>query len=158
MTPYVVDTNVAITANGRNKHADDNCRRACIGELLEVCRGKIIAIDDSDLIFDEYKRNLRFAGTPGVGDMFLKHVFNHQYNSTHVRRVPITPCDDDDRGFKELPENELDKSDRKFLAAARVAQATILNATDSDWNEQEALTNDLGVVVHQICPQHATKT
>ena len=32
--------------------------------------------------------------------------------------VAITPCSDDRLGFKELPENDLDKSDRKFLAAA----------------------------------------
>ena len=59
--------------------------------------------------------------------------------------------------FDELPENGLDRSDRKFLATARVAHATILNATDSDWSEQEELTSNLGVGVRQICPQHAWK-
>ena len=62
------------------------------------------------------------------------------------------------RGFAELLENELDPSDRKFLAVAVVAQAEILNATDSDWSEQEALTSDLGVRVRQLCPQHASKS
>ena len=89
--------------------------------------------------------------------MFFRYLFNHGYDETRVRRISITPCSDDRLGFKELPENDLDKSDRKFLAAALVAQATILNATDSDWSEQEALTKSLGVTVQQLCPQHASK-
>ncbi len=79
------------------------------------------------------------------------------YGGIRVRRVPITPCDDQCRGFEELPENKLDPSDRKFLAVATVAKAEILNATDSDWSEQEALTDKLGVTVRQLCPQHASK-
>lgn len=158
MRPYVVDTNVAIAANGRNTHADPDCQRACITELLEFLRGEIVAIDDLGLIFDEYKNKLRFAGAPGVGDMFFKYVHDHQGVPTRVSRVSITLSDDDSRGFEELPENKLDKSDRKFLATAVVAQAAILNATDSDWSEQEALTSQLGVQVRQICPQHATRS
>ncbi len=157
MSPYVVDTNVAIAANGRNTHADLDCQRACIRELREVCNKQTIAIDELGLIFEEYKHNLSFAGGPGVGDMFFKHINNYLGVPTRVSRVSITPSDDESRGFEELPVNGLDKSDRKFLAVARKVQATILNATDSDWSECEALTNRLGVPVHQICPQHATK-
>ena len=109
------------------------------------------------LIFDEYKGSLNFVGAPGMGDTFFKHLFDHGYDKTRVRIVSITPCSDDRLGFKELPENDLDKSDRKFLAAALVARAAILNATDSDWSEQEALTKRLGVTVQQLCPQHASK-
>ena len=50
------------------------------------------------------------------------------------------------------------RRDRKFLAVAVVADAEILNATDSDWSEQEALTRELGVRVRQLCPQHASKS
>ena len=157
MTPYVVDTNVAIAANGRNTHADPECQLACVEKLEDVCRRQVVVVDDGGLIFDEYKERLNFAGAPGMGDTFFKHLFDHGYDETRVRRVSITPCSDDRLGFKELPENGLDKSDRKFLAVALVAQATILNATDGDWSEQEALTNNLGVTVQQLCPQHASK-
>lgn len=157
MTSFVVDTNVAIAANGRNTHADLQCQLACIEKLENVCRQQVIVVDDKNLIFDEYKESLNFAGAPGMGDTFFKHLFDYGYDKTRVRRVSITPCSDDRLGFKELPENDLDKSDRKFLAAALVAQATILNATDSDWSEQEALTKSLGVTVQQLCPQHASK-
>ena len=158
MTPYVVDTNVAIAANGRNTHVDPECQLACVEKLEDVCRWQVVVVDDGGLIFDEYKGNLNFAGAPGMGDTFFKHLFDHSYDENRVRRVSITPCSDDRLGFKELPENGLDKSDRKFLAAALVAQATILNATDSDWSQQEALTKCLGVTVKQLCPQHASRS
>ena len=54
--------------------------------------------------------------------------------------------------LKELPENHLDISDRKFLATALVGEAVILNATDGDWAEQRDLTTRLGVTVRQLCP------
>ena len=157
MTSFVVDTNVAIAANKRNTHADLECQSACIKMLEDIHHQWIVVVDDKHLIFGQYRQQLSFAGGPGVGDMFFKHVFNHMHSGCHVRRVSITPCSDDRLGFKELPENDLDKSDRKFLAVALVAQATILNATDGDWSEQEALTNNLGVTVQQLCPQHASK-
>ena len=46
------------------------------------------------------------------------------------------------RGFEELPVNRLDRADRKFLATAVVGNAPILNATDSDWDEQKELTTE----------------
>ena len=157
MTDFVVDTNVAIAANGRNTHADEDCRLACIETLEAICRDETIVLDHANLIFDEYRENLSFAGAPGVGDAFFKHVFSHMYGGTRVRQVPLTVSSDERRGFEELPSNDFDPSDRKFLAVAVVANASILNATDSDWSEQETLMCDLGVTVRQLCPQHASK-
>ncbi len=55
-----------------------------------------------------------------------------------------------------LPPNTLGK-DNKFLAAAVSARAEVLNATDSDWALNDAVTAGLGVCVRQICPQYASK-
>ena len=96
-------------------------------------------------------------GPPGASDKFFKHVFDNGFKSSRVRRVRITPTDDDRCGFEELPVNSLDRADRKFLARAVVGNAPILNATDSDWNEQKELTTKVGVEVRQLCPQHASK-
>lgn len=115
-------------------------------------------LDDKNLIFDEYRSRLSFSGAPGVGDAFFKHVHDHMYGGKRVRQVAIIPCNDPNRSFEELPENEFDPSDRKFLAVAVAGKAEILNATDSDWSEQEPLTRDLEVRVRQLCPQHASKT
>ncbi len=157
MTAFVVDTNVAIAANGRETHADLQCQRSCVERLATVVREETIAIDDAGLIFDEYARHLSRSGQPGVGDLFLKHVFDHQYQPGRIRRVTLRRSADTRRGFEDLPENTLDPSDRKFLAVAVVAGAAVLNATDSDWDEQTALLNQLQVQVHQLCPQHASK-
>ena len=158
MTGFVIDTNVAIAANGRDTHADLACQRQCVKILEEVCERHAVVLDDGYTIFREYQGRLSFSGAPGMGDAFFKHVFNHMHGGTSVRMVPITPCSDQRRGFDELPVNELDPSDRKFLAVAVVAEAEILNATDSDWSEQEALMRELGVSVRQLCPQHAAKS
>ena len=154
---FVVDTNVAIVANGRHTHADTSCQLTCVQRLKSVAENEVVAIDEGGSILEEYARYLRFSGMPGVGDKFFKHVFNCQGQDDRVRRVAVKPSDDDGRGFEELPENTFDRSDRKFLAVAVVAKAVVLNATDSDWDEQAALMNALGVKVSQLCPQHQSR-
>ena len=153
----VVDTNVAIAANGRDTHADLHCQLACVEALSSVVAGDVVAVDEDGLIVSEYARRLNYSGMPGVGDAFFKHVIDHQYGGDRVRRVFVTPSDDDRRGFDELPHNTFDPSDRKFLAVAVAASATVLNATDSDWDEQASLMTRLEVDVCQLCPQHASK-
>lgn len=157
MTPFVVDTNVAIVANGRGTHADLQCRLTCVKQLESVAASEVVAIDQGDSILEEYRKHLSLSGSPGVGDKFVKHVFDNRYQEDRVLRVDITPSKDDLRGFEELPVNTFDRSDRKFLAVAVVAKAVVLNATDSDWDVHEALMNRLGVKVKQLCPQHALK-
>ena len=44
-----------------------------------------------------------------MGDAFFKHVFNYQYRDSRVKRIEVTPSDDDRRGFEELPENGFDR-------------------------------------------------
>ena len=157
MTVFVVDTNVPVVANGGHPAADARCRLTCVERLKTLATEEIIAIDEGGLIFEEYRRNLNLSGMPGVGDAFLKHVFNHQYREERVRRVAVRPSENDGRGYEALPENTLDRADRKFLAVAVVARAIVLNATDSDWNEQTALLTHLRVQVRQLCPQRASK-
>ena len=157
MTAFVVDTNVAIAANGRGTHADRRCQLSCVERLRSVANGEVVAIDDKGVILGEYRKRLSLSGRPGMGDAFLKHVFNYQYQDGRVQRVAVTPCDDERRGFEELPENSFDRSDRKFLAVAVVARAVILNATDSDWDEHKALMDSLGIEVDQLCSQHASR-
>ena len=157
MTPFVVDTNVAIVANGCGTHADLRCQLTCVEQLESVAAGEVVAIDVGDSILGEYIKHLNLSGRPGVGDKFFKHVFDYQYQEDRVRRVAVTPSKDDRRGFEELPDNTFDPSDRKFLAVAVVAKAVVLNATDSDWEMHEALMNKLGVKVRQLCPRYALK-
>ena len=154
MAAFVVDTNVARAANGRDTHADIRCRLRCAEKLRIVIEQDVVALDDMYLIFEEYRKKLNFSGAPGMGDVFFKYIFDNQHSGKRVQRVTVTPSDDDRRGFEGLPKNRFDRSDRKFLAVAVAADAVVLNATDSDWNEHQALMDQLNVVVEELCPQH----
>jgi predicted nucleic acid-binding protein len=154
---FVIDTNVAVSANGNNTHASIACQLACI-ELLETCKKLHIAIDKAGLIMGEYAKRLSYAGQPGVGDMFFKYLHDNQHDpEKKIHTIDITLSDDTGRGFDELPINKLDSSDRKFLATAVVAKATVVNATDSDWVEQRELLEMLNIELKQLCPEHSCK-
>lgn len=148
----VIDTNVLIVANGNSKQASIDCELACI-EMIERPAKISISIDEQGLIMDEYEKYCSYKGAPGVGDMFFKYIYDNQYDPTsRVNLITITPIDDETRSFKELPTNNFDPSDRKMLATAVVAEAEVVNATDSDWAEQDELMQQLNVTVRQLCP------
>jgi predicted nucleic acid-binding protein len=154
----VVDTNVAMAANGRNTHASLTCQYACtefLEELISPRKRTCIVLDEQGLIFAEYSNRLHFKGQPGVGDMFFKYLHDHMYLGKKIQLVPITHITDETRGFNELPPNSIDKSDRKFLATALVAGAAVVNALDSGWHKQADFVSELGVNVRQLCPDHA---
>ena len=99
MTVFVVDTNVAIVANGRGTHADEACQLSCVKRLQSLVKEEELAIDEGGLIFDEYKRRLSFSGAEGAGDAFFKHVFINQFGGRRIRLVPVSQSDDSSRGL-----------------------------------------------------------
>ena len=155
-----IDTNVPIAANGKDTHAGLPCQLRCIELLEQVATGQfdgVVVLDAGGLIAGEYARYLNYHGQPGVGDLFFKFLHDHMYAGSKVELVEITSIPDESRGFKELPENELDPSDRKLLATALTSGAEIVNALDTDWHEQSELLTALGVPVRQLCPEHGCK-
>jgi hypothetical protein len=152
----VVDTNVAIVANGQASHAPIECQLACVRSLAALISNGIVSIDDLGLILDEYRKHLRLKGQPGVGDAFLKYVFDHQHNPDKVEVVAIEYVDDRS-SFSSFPDDEelikFDLSDRKFVAVALASghSPPIWNATDSDWRKfREPLTRH-GIVIEELC-------
>ena len=69
----VVDTSVGVIANGK-ANVSPECELACVRALREIMTRGRISVDHGGLIFEEYLRNLRLAGRPGVGDVFLRWV------------------------------------------------------------------------------------
>ena len=158
---WVIDTNITIAANGNSSHASPECQLACIEILEEACagnKGLKIILDDLDLIFSEYSRHLSYKGQPGVGDMYFKFLHNNKHLEKSINLVTITPNESDESGFDELPNTTIDKSDRKFLAAAIIGNAAIVNALDTDWHEQRDFLERIGVAVIQICSSHGCAT
>ena len=149
----VVDTNVLIVANGNNEQADPECELACIEALEGAKTGKqTVLIDASNLIMDEYSRHCSYSGSPGVGDMFFKFLHDYQHSAKNVIRVSIQETPDEDGGFANLPPNNFDRDDRKFLAVAKAGDGRVVNATDSHWSEHAAFIDSIGVQVLELCP------
>lgn len=150
----VVDTNVAVVANAR-EDTSRRCVMACIAELRAITRDeKRVAIDQEGLILREYMKNLSLGGQPGVGDGFMKWLFQNQAVAERCEKVDI---DGEDGRFPAFPDDGalagFDPSDRKFVAVARAHPETppILEATDSKWwGWREALRRH-GVAVEFVC-------
>jgi len=155
--PVVVDTNVGVVANGRADQAGPECVLACVKALeLVVSHGRLM-LDDRMRIIREYQANLSPSGAPGVGDMFLKWVWQNYGNDAVCSQVVIT--EHAERGFQEFPDDPaltgFDISDRKFVAVALTGadEAPVLNSSDTDWwNYKTALARH-GITIHFLCPE-----
>ena len=110
-------------------------------------------LDTLGLIMDEYQSYCSYAGAPGTGDMFFKYLHDNRLKPVeyHVLKSNLRPTR---RGFSDLPPNQLDPSDWKFLAVAKAGAGQIVNATDSDWLEQDEFIASLNVVVRELCPEN----
>ncbi|MBM3880200.1 MAG: hypothetical protein FJ387_10855 [Verrucomicrobia bacterium] len=159
--PCLVDTNVAVVANGNSDQADDSLVEKCIDALLELTGKGGLVLDDGGFIFDEYRQNLNLSGQPGAGDAFLKWVHDHQWNPARCERRPITCLNEQEQEFAEFPSSKalkaFDRSDRKFVAAANAGRQKrpILEAVDFKWwGWKDALAAE-GIAVVFLDPQAA---
>lgn len=158
MRAVVVDTNVALVANGAANQAGPQCIQNSINALLQA-RTAIVVIDDGMRILSEYLMAVGLQGHPGVGHAFVKWVFDNQAVDTQVERVQLTEVPPKSSQFAEFPNDpalqNFDVSDRKFAAAAAASihRPEILNAVDSDWwiYENPLARNGLRVVF--LCPE-----
>jgi len=153
----VMDTNVAIVANGRTQQAGISCVEACVATLIGLRDRHRMLLDDRGLILDEYRRNLSPSGQPGPGDAFFKWLWDNQGNPEHCRQVAVIPTGDG--SFEEFPTDPdlegFDRSDRKFVAVAIASQERppILNASDTDWWGARAALSRHGIEVRFLCPE-----
>ena len=154
----VIDTNVLVVANERAPQADSGCVLRCVDALVAAQRNTITAVDAGGRIVDEYFRNARRSGQPGVGDAFAKWLFDHQYQAEFCEQVEITPMEGDGQDFVEFPDDPalagFDPSDRKFVAvaAASIRGPRVLQATDTKWWQYRRLLARHGVHVNFLCP------
>lgn len=152
----VVDTNVGVVANGDQPQASFECVADCVRRLTSVTEGRVqLVVDDSFEIVAEYQKHLSRSGEPGVGDVFMKWVHDHQYTIGRCIRVCIS--EHPERGYHEFPDDMalsgFDPSDRKFAAAAVVSPtpAPVWNAVDSDWWDFERALRRNGIEVEHVC-------
>ncbi len=154
----IVDTNVAVVANGESGQASGECEETCINRLEEITTGEVkLALDDQRRIIEEYRGNLSPHGQPGAGDAFLKWVEMNWTNSKWCSLVSITPVNGLENEFHEFPNDSalvaFDPDDRKFIAVAiaHPEKPPILQAVDSQWlSFRDALRRNR-VMVEFLC-------
>ena len=157
MRAFVVDTNVALVANGAAQQAGPQCVQNCI-DALKIARSGLIVIDDGMRILREYLGAVGLVGQPGLGHAFVKWVFVNQAVDTRCEQVRLTELTPNSDDFREFPSdvalNGFDRSDRKSaaIAAASVYGPEILNAVDSDWWIFDVPLARHGLRVDFLCP------
>lgn len=156
MRAFVIDTNVAVVANGRGTDAGLACVKACILELQRIRQEGKVVLDTGMLILNQYKRNLRLKGQPGVGDAFFKWLWAHQGMPERCERVTITPVNG---SFREFPnDSQLEgfhRKDRMFVAVALACTCNpeVLNAVDSHWWDFRQALQRHGLRIRFLCPE-----
>jgi len=154
----VVDTNVAVVANGKSAQASPECVQTCVKRLRELTQTGRLVLDNRWLILKEYRANLRSDGQPGVGDAFLKWVLTNYSNPDRCELLTITPTDEKYTDFVEFPRSaglfRFHSHDRKFVAVALAhpKRPPILQAVDTLWWEMKTELESAGVTVDFLCP------
>lgn len=154
----VMDTNVAVVANGKTEQAGPKCVSTCIDTLRQIQAGRLLLLlDNGNEIIQEYQGNLHPSGKPGSGDAFFKWLWRNQFNDEYCRQISVTPHDE--RGFEEFPDDpdlaSFDRDDRKFVAVALASKSDprVLNASDTDWRDYREPLRRHGVEVEFLCPE-----
>ena len=161
MRAFVVDVNVAIVANAnKSPQANLDCMSACVSALQDIVANGVIVLDADMRILDEYMQHLSLAGQPGLGDAFMRWVWENQSVTLRCERVDLTLISGVEGEFQQFPSDPdlrgFDRSDRKYVAVALASQKSpeILNAVDTDyWNHRIALRKNR-VRLRFLCPQN----
>ena len=151
---YIVDTNVFIAANGMadqlNEADIDKCR-------LFVCslfEDTVVSVDMRGEIFEEYFSHMNRSGQPGIGDAFVKHLWDRQCDKNVCEMVNVIK--NKDGMYEHILEKggllQFDKSDLKFIAVYFGSQnkVVICNACDSDWENNRELLQEYQINVMEL--------
>jgi hypothetical protein len=154
---HVVDTNVAVVANGRKVTASQDCQDKAVLYLLEMVETGCVMIDTEGSILSEYKKRLFAKGEPGTGDRFYFHVLINQRNKKRVRRYDLLQARANPlrQAFVNGTLKAFDTSDRPLALCATVARTPVATCSDSDWTEHEVGLDACGVKMEYICGRAA---
>jgi hypothetical protein len=119
--------------------------------LLEtiIASGDVVATDAAGEIVEEYFNQLSWSGQPTLGDVFAKWVFDVRW-SQRESIVDTKPEGQHRYGVLEGDDADFDPSDRKFVAVAKVARATVHQATDTKWLDWSTALARHGVSVSWV--------
>lgn len=161
MTRWVIDTNVLIAANEKNRSGRppvaEECQLAAICFLKRILKNsESVVLDESGNVEEEYRKRLNQNGKPGVGDLFYQRICRDW--RLHPR-VPLPKRPDGE--YRDLPQPVIDagfdRDDRKFAALAKRKGVPVVNAVDSDWLDAQTLLAAHGIRVKFICGRDETR-
>lgn len=148
----VVDTNVAVVANGAKSNATPACRLAAIEALADILKRGRIVVDLAGDMLAEYKAHCDPKGEPGVGDRFFREVLTN-YSGKRVIRIDLAK--EADGSYSAFPTDPalaaFDISDRKFAVASRMSGAPVMNCVDTDWLTYQTSLASHGIKIDFIC-------
>lgn len=145
----VIDTNVPLVVklpDDRPTELVDACE-----ELLEeiIENGLPVVTDELGEIIEEYFHQLSRGGQPTLGDAFAKYVYDNRHSWDEAVRPDIEPDTTTVNSYAVLggDDAEIDPSDRKIVAAAKVAGVPVVQATDTKWLDWGEVLGRHGVQV-----------
>ena len=153
----IVDTNVAVVANGKSVQSSRECVDTCIHRLQGIMHGETkLVLDNEWAILREYMQNLHSNGAD-AGDRFLAWCLRNWKSPEQCDLVSITPIEGSETEFEGFPgDSELenfDPDDRIFIAVAHKHpdKPPILQAVDSQWLDFSDALGRHGVKVKFVC-------
>lgn len=159
ISPAIVDTNVAYTADSTEHEAPPGCVEKCAQVLEDLMDHDKIVLDTSWDILREYMDAMETLPSQHLGHEFLKWVLSHQGNPKRCVMETITPVNGPQK-YEEFPDNEdllgFDNSDKKFVALSNALDDDhpILNAVDTDWLEYRSELQEEGIEVQNLCESY----
>lgn len=154
----ILDTNIPVLANGTDDDELYDLSDDCIDILMQLKSRGGLVLDDGNVIFDEYRANLRLSGQPGMGDQFMKWVHDHRWNENYCQLVSINCRDASNQIYEEFPDHpelaDFDVSDRKFVSVSNAHQdkPPIMQAVDYKWWGWKSALKEVGIDVRFLDP------
>lgn len=146
----VVDTNVPLVVKFPSGHPSALVD-ACEVLLEEIIENESPVVTDAlGEILDEYFHQLTRSGQPTLGDSFAKWVFDRRWLWDAAARPDIQPRGENDYAVLDGDHHEIDPSDRKFVAVAKVAGAPVHQAADTKWLDWGEVLARHGVEVRLV--------
>ncbi|BBZ56608.1 hypothetical protein [Mycolicibacterium phocaicum] len=145
----VIDTNVPLVVKLPEGHSRE-LRDACEEMLENIIDDRIPVVTDAGgEIFEEYSHQLDLSGQPSLGDTFIRYIHDNRYRWDAAMRPDIQPGQPGTSTYGVLDgdHDAIDPSDRKFVAAAKVARVPVVQATDTKWLDWGEVLRRHGVSV-----------
>ncbi len=168
MAYRIVDTNVPLTAAGKNHQASDACAHTCGQVMSRILKGELrVVIDDFGSAIAEYRRRMYPDPQGTLAAQFLMYLLLNQYQASRIHRVRLElTADGMYHDFPDLEDawstavercERFDPDDKKWVSlAARFKQDTghdapIVHAADRCWLAFQSHLEAAGIQLEALC-------